>query len=37
MYRIYQFLAKVKATIIGKLLESMARNNAVAVLCTVLW
>jgi hypothetical protein len=30
MYRSYQFLAKMKATGTGKLLESLPRNHAVA-------
>jgi hypothetical protein len=30
MYRSYQFLAKLKATSTGKLLDSLPRNNAVA-------
>jgi hypothetical protein len=34
MYRIYQFLAKVKATSTGKLLNSLPRNSAVAELCS---
>jgi hypothetical protein len=30
----FQFLAKVEATSTGKLLDSLPRNNAVAVLCS---
>jgi hypothetical protein len=30
VYRSYQFLAKMKATSTGKLLDSLPRNNAVA-------
>jgi hypothetical protein len=33
MYRIYQILAKVKATSTGKLLDSLPMNDAVAELC----
>jgi hypothetical protein len=34
MYRSYQFLAKVKATSSGKLLDSLPWNDAVAELCS---
>jgi hypothetical protein len=34
MYRSNQFLAKVKTTCIGKLPDSMARNDAVSELCS---
>jgi hypothetical protein len=34
MYRSHQFLIEVTATSIGKLLESLSRNNAVAELCS---
>jgi hypothetical protein len=34
MYRSYQFLAKVKGTTTGKLLNSLSRNDAVAELCS---
>jgi hypothetical protein len=33
MYRSYQFLAKVKATSIGKLLDSLLKNDAVTEMC----
>jgi hypothetical protein len=34
MYRSYQFLAKVKASGTGKLLDSQPRNDDVAKLCS---
>jgi hypothetical protein len=34
MYKSYQFLAKVKATSTGKLLDSLPRNDVVAYLCS---
>jgi hypothetical protein len=33
MYRSYQFLAKMKATRTGKLLDSLPQNHAMAELC----
>jgi hypothetical protein len=37
MYRSYQFLAKVKVTSTGKLLDSLPKNDVVAELCSCLF